>query len=225
MTASDEFLTGDNVDAASHVPLVLTGTWFHTGDRVARYHTGDTYREPVPADAPPLDDTVLRAGLTAGEEREACRALKEGDAAAGGLYAQRHRQGFAPLHGDRAEPHRPPPATARRQPPRSVPRARPRVDLVPLKAADICALEPERAARLVLASGVAEHYHYALQTMQGVPYGRWREHDPEDTVRFYALRLHEAGMIQSTLQTIIESGTGWSFFSDLKKTLKDTGGC
>ena len=24
-------------------------------------------------------------------------------------------------------------------------------------------------------------------------------------------------MIQSTLQTIIESGTGWSFFSDLKK--------
>jgi NitT/TauT family transport system substrate-binding protein len=39
-----------------------------------------------------------------------------------------------------------------------------------LKATDICALEPERAARSVLASGVAKRYDYALQTMQDVPY-------------------------------------------------------
>ena len=89
-----------------------------------------------------------------------------------------------------------------------------------LKATDVCALEPERAARSVLASGVAKRYDYALQTMQDVPYGRWREYDPEDTIRFYALRLHEVGMIQSTPQTIIENGTDWSFFLDLKKTLK-----
>jgi NitT/TauT family transport system substrate-binding protein len=89
-----------------------------------------------------------------------------------------------------------------------------------LKAADICALEPERAARSVLASGVAKRYDYALQTMQDIPYGLWREYDPEDTIRFYALRLHEIGMIQSTPQTIIENGTDWSFFSDIKKTLK-----
>ncbi len=89
-----------------------------------------------------------------------------------------------------------------------------------LKATDICALEPERAARSVLASGVAKRYDYALQTMQDVPYGRWREYDPEDTIRFYALRLHEVGMIQSTPQTIIENGTDWSFFFDLRKTLK-----
>jgi NitT/TauT family transport system substrate-binding protein len=89
-----------------------------------------------------------------------------------------------------------------------------------LKATDICALEPERAAQSVLASGVAKRYDYALQTMQDVPYGRWREYDPEDTIRFYALRLHEIGMIQSTPQTIIENGTDWSFFFDLRKTLK-----
>ena len=89
-----------------------------------------------------------------------------------------------------------------------------------LKAADICALEPERAARSVLASGVAKRYDYALQTMRDVAYGRWREYDPEDTIRFYALRLHEIGMIQSTPQTIIENGTDWSFFLDLRKTLK-----
>jgi NitT/TauT family transport system substrate-binding protein len=89
-----------------------------------------------------------------------------------------------------------------------------------LKASDICALEPERAARSVFASGVAKRYDYALQTMQDVPYGLWREYDPEDTIRFYALRLHEIGMIQSTPQTIIENGTDWSFFSELRTTLK-----
>jgi NitT/TauT family transport system substrate-binding protein len=89
-----------------------------------------------------------------------------------------------------------------------------------LKATDICALEPERAAKSVLAAGVAKRYDYALQTMQDVRYNEWREYDPEDTIRFYALRLHEIGMIQSTPQTIIENGTDWSFFSDLKRTLK-----
>jgi NitT/TauT family transport system substrate-binding protein len=111
-------------------------------------------------------------------------------------------------------------AVANREFARNCPIATKRALRAILKAADICALEPERAARSVLASGVAKHYGYALQTMQDVPYGRWREYDPEDTIRFYALRLHEVGMIQSTPQTIIESGTDWSFFSDLKKTPK-----
>jgi NitT/TauT family transport system substrate-binding protein len=89
-----------------------------------------------------------------------------------------------------------------------------------LKATDICALEPERAAKSILASGVAKRYDYALQTMQDVQYNKWREYDPEDTVRFYALRLNEIGMITSTPQTIIEKGTNWTFFSELKKTLR-----
>ena len=53
-----------------------------------------------------------------------------------------------------------------------------------------------------------------------IAYDRWREYDPEDTVRFYALRLHEAGMIKSTPQKIIEKGTDWRFFNELKKELK-----
>src|SRR2546426_4115144 len=42
---------------------------------------------------------------------------------------------------------------------------------------------------------------------QEIPYNRWREYDPEDTVRFYALRLQEAGMIKSSPQKIIAEGT------------------
>ena len=33
--------------------------------------------------------------------------------------------------------------------------------------------------------------------MLAIPYDRWRAYDAEDAVRFYALRLHEAGMIKS----------------------------
>ena len=44
--------------------------------------------------------------------------------------------------------------------------------------------------------------------------------DPEDTVRFFALRLHEAGMIKSSPHQIIAQGTDWSFLNELKKELK-----
>ena len=31
-----------------------------------------------------------------------------------------------------------------------------------------------------------EDTRYALQALKEIPYGKWREYDPEDTVRFYA---------------------------------------
>jgi NitT/TauT family transport system substrate-binding protein len=89
-----------------------------------------------------------------------------------------------------------------------------------LKATDVCALEPERAAQRIVEHGFTPRYDYALQTMQEIPYNRWREYDPEDTVRFYALRLHEIGLIKGTPQKIIAQGTDWRFFNELKKELK-----
>ena len=89
-----------------------------------------------------------------------------------------------------------------------------------LKATDVCALEPERAAQRIVDKGFTPRYDYALQTMQEIPYNRWREYDPEDTVRFYALRLHEIGLIKSIPQKIIAQGTDWRFFNELKKELK-----
>jgi len=89
-----------------------------------------------------------------------------------------------------------------------------------LKADQICALEPAKAARLLVDKGFTPRYDYALQTMKEVPYGRWREYDPEDTVRFYALRLHEVGMIKASPKKIIAQGTDWRFLNELKKELK-----
>jgi NitT/TauT family transport system substrate-binding protein len=56
--------------------------------------------------------------------------------------------------------------------------------------------------------------------MKDVPYGRWRQYDPEDAVRFYALRLHEARVIESTPQRIIAEHTDWSYLNEIKKELK-----
>jgi NitT/TauT family transport system substrate-binding protein len=89
-----------------------------------------------------------------------------------------------------------------------------------VKANAICAQEPERVARLLVDKGVVKQYDYALQTVKELPYARWRDYDSEDTLRFYALRLHEAGMIKSSPQKIIAQGTEWRFLNELKKELK-----
>jgi NitT/TauT family transport system substrate-binding protein len=89
-----------------------------------------------------------------------------------------------------------------------------------LKATDICASEPERVAQFLADKGYTTHYDYALQTLREVPYNRWREYNPEDTMRYFALRLHEAGMIKHSPQKLIAQGTDWRFLNELKKELK-----
>ena len=89
-----------------------------------------------------------------------------------------------------------------------------------LKANQLCSLEPERTARWLVDRGYEANYAYALQTLQDVQYSAWRDYDPDDTLRFYSLRLRDAGFIKSTPQQIIAQGTDWRFFNELKKELK-----
>jgi NitT/TauT family transport system substrate-binding protein len=103
---------------------------------------------------------------------------------------------------------------------RDYPVATKRVLRAVLKAADFCAAQPERVARSLVDRGITPGYDYALQTLRKLPYDRWREDDPKDTMRFYALRLHEAGMIRSSPNRIIEAGTDWRFLNELKRELK-----
>ena len=94
-----------------------------------------------------------------------------------------------------------------------------RVICAVLKAADLCVGEPELAARLIVEGGFTERYDYALQTLTENLYGAWREYDAEDTMRFYALRLHELGMIKSSPDTIIAKGTDWHFMKEVRNEL------
>jgi NitT/TauT family transport system substrate-binding protein len=100
------------------------------------------------------------------------------------------------------------------------PNATKRVVRAILKATDLCTSEPERVARLLVDRHYVNRYDYAIQTLSDLPYNVWREYDPEDTVRFYALRLRELGMITSSPQKIIAENTNWSFLNELKRELK-----
>jgi NitT/TauT family transport system substrate-binding protein len=89
-----------------------------------------------------------------------------------------------------------------------------------LKAADVCALEPNRVAQRMVDKAQAPRYDYTLQMLKEIPYGKWREYDPEDAVRFFALRMRDVGMIKSSPQKIVAQGTDWRFLNELKKELK-----
>jgi NitT/TauT family transport system substrate-binding protein len=89
-----------------------------------------------------------------------------------------------------------------------------------LKTADLCAAEPALAAQGLIDAGFTPRYDYALQTLTELPYGVWREYDPEDSMRFYALRLHEVGMITSSPNALLADGTDWRFLNEIKRELK-----
>jgi NitT/TauT family transport system substrate-binding protein len=89
-----------------------------------------------------------------------------------------------------------------------------------LKAADICASNPERAAKYVVAKGFYPRYEIALDVVKSLSYTRWRTHNPEDSLRFHGLRLYEGGMIKSSPQKLIAQGSDWRFIDELKKELK-----
>ena len=89
-----------------------------------------------------------------------------------------------------------------------------------LKATDICAQDPERAARFLVAKGYATRYEVALDVVKNLPYDRWRTSDPADTLRFHALRLYEVGMIKTIPNKLIAQGSDWRFLNELKRELK-----
>ena len=88
-----------------------------------------------------------------------------------------------------------------------------------LRATDLCLSEPTRVARRVVDRGFTPNYDYAVRTLSDVPYGKWRDYDPEDTIRFYALRLHEAGMIKSSPDRICRESADWRFLREVRREL------
>jgi NitT/TauT family transport system substrate-binding protein len=75
-------------------------------------------------------------------------------------------------------------------------------------------------AQLMIDQGYATRSDYVLQMLNELPYAVWRNYDPEDTIRFYGLRMHELGMIKSPPQKIIAEHTDWRFLNELKRELK-----
>ena len=71
-----------------------------------------------------------------------------------------------------------------------------------------------------MAKGYEPRYEVALEVIKSLSYARWRTYNPEDTLRFYGLRLHEVGLIKTNPSKLIAQGTDWRFLNELKKELK-----
>ena len=87
-----------------------------------------------------------------------------------------------------------------------------------LKANDIVARDPEFALRVLQDKKIwkKKETKYILQALKEIPYGKWRNYKPEDTIRFYALRLREVGMIKTPPDEFIAKYTDWSHLNLLK---------
>jgi NitT/TauT family transport system substrate-binding protein len=88
-----------------------------------------------------------------------------------------------------------------------------------LKANDIVARNPAMATAILVEKGVIKESEYmqTLPELKHIPYTKWRDYNPEDTIRFYALRMRDIGMIKSNPQQFMDQYTEWRFMNELKK--------
>jgi NitT/TauT family transport system substrate-binding protein len=78
--------------------------------------------------------------------------------------------------------------------------------------------DPEGAVRFLVDRGYTTQYDYTLEAVRAIHAGGWRaDYDAEDTLRYYALRLHEARMIKNSPEKIIARGTDWRFLAAVKR--------
>ena len=88
------------------------------------------------------------------------------------------------------------------------------------KAAEFCTANPAHAAKRLVDDGYVERYEYALETIELIPYDLWHEYNAEDTMRFYALRLRDAGMLNNPPNSLLAEGTDWRFLNELKREMR-----
>ena len=80
-------------------------------------------------------------------------------------------------------------------------------------------LPVEQSAKYLVDKEFTPRYDLALEALRDNNF-KWRDYDAEDTVRFYALRLHDVGFIKTNPQKLIAEGTDWRFFNELRRELK-----
>jgi NitT/TauT family transport system substrate-binding protein len=89
-----------------------------------------------------------------------------------------------------------------------------------LKATDLCAQEPQKAAQRLVDSGFTTDYANAYNIISDLNYDAWRTLDSEHSLRFYAGQLQQIGQLKSNPDKVIADGTDFSFLNELKRELK-----
>jgi NitT/TauT family transport system substrate-binding protein len=107
---------------------------------------------------------------------------------------------------------------------RKYPVATKRVTRAILRATDATAKDKPRAAHEYVARGFyatpsPTDEDITNEVIRDLSYD-WREFDPEETLRFFALRLADAKLIKSTPQQIIAQGSDFAYMRQLRTELK-----
>jgi NitT/TauT family transport system substrate-binding protein len=93
-----------------------------------------------------------------------------------------------------------------------------------LRATDVVAKDKPRAAheyvvRGFYATASPTDEDITNEVIRDLSYD-WRELDPEETLRFFALRLADAKLIKSTPQQIIAQASDFAFMRQMRTELK-----
>jgi NitT/TauT family transport system substrate-binding protein len=90
-----------------------------------------------------------------------------------------------------------------------------------LRANDLVSQDPAMAAQMLVDWKLrkADDQKFVAQAFNEIPYDKWRHYGPEDTIRFWALRLKELGIIKYSPEEFISKNTDWSHIASLKKEM------
>ncbi len=90
-----------------------------------------------------------------------------------------------------------------------------------LRANDMVSQDPSMAAQMLVDWKLrkADDQEFVAQAFREIPYDKWRHYSPEDTIRFWALRLKELGITKHSPQEIISKNTDWSHLASLKNEM------
>jgi len=103
---------------------------------------------------------------------------------------------------------------------RRYPVAAKRVTRAVLAATDAASRDHTAAAHAFFVGGQGQKSEsITMQAMAMCKYN-WRDYEPEDTLRFFALRLADAKLIRSTPQQLIDRGTDLAYMRQLRTELK-----
>ena len=72
-------------------------------------------------------------------------------------------------------------------------------------------------AQLLVERGATDRLDHASKLLREIAYGGWRTYDPVDTLRFFSLRLRDAGLVKATPREIIARGSDFRFVDQLRR--------
>ena len=88
-----------------------------------------------------------------------------------------------------------------------------------LRGIDMVTKDRKAAVDVAVRKGFTKDGTLLFEAIKDMPYP-WRDYDPADSLRYFALQLADAKLLKKTPSQIIADGTDFAFFRQMQKELK-----